>query len=172
MPGIRSVRGDVNVILNGMIRDGVITSFETNLGTPSEAFAPHVRVAANLVTDHRMPGYNARAVRELRDRIMRQLEPPAPGVIVSVRGERGTARPDAPGGVSGEQCRAARRLVGWSLEKHAHRAGVSLQVIGAFERGESVPRPEKLAAIMGALKAAGVEFIEEAPGVKIKNANE
>ena len=57
MPGGRgSIRGDVNVILNGLIADGVITGFETNFDNPiSSALALHVRVTANVITDHRNP---------------------------------------------------------------------------------------------------------------------
>src|SRR5215203_885952 len=94
MTGSRSVRGDVNAILNGMIRDGVITSFETTFDNPTVAFAPHIRVAADLGIDPRKPAFDERR-RELRVRIMRQLEPLAPGVIVSVRGMPAKAAPEA-----------------------------------------------------------------------------
>ena len=173
MTGVRSVRGDVNAILNGMIREGVITSFETNFGDPvSMAFALHVRVAADhLGDDPRKAGYEERR-RGLQDRIIRQLKPVAPDVIVSVRGAAATSSRKpmaaAPGGITGEQCRAARRLLGLSLERFAPVAGVGFQAIGAFERGETIPRPETLAAIVGALEAAGVEFTDEAPGVKLR----
>ena len=175
MPGIGSVRGDVNAILNGLMRDGLITSFETNFDNPlSTPFGLHVRVAADQLGTDRDTKFEERR-RELQGRIMRQLEPLAPGVIVSVRGTPGTAQsepvsPPADGSITGEQCRAARGQLGWSVEKHASRAGVGLGVIGAFERGESVPRPETLKAIVGALKAAGVEFTDN--GVTIRNANE
>lgn len=85
MPGSRSVRGDVNAILNRMIRDGVITSFETNFDTLSVALAPHVKVTANMVTLAGKEGYDPEGVMRLRKDIMRKLEPLAPGVIVSVR---------------------------------------------------------------------------------------
>ena len=114
---------------------------------------------------------------QLQARIMRQIEPLAPGVIVSVRGTPGAASPEPVSptprsSITGEQCRMARGQLGWSVEKHASRAGVGRGAISAFERGESVPRPETLKAIVGALKAAGVEFTDDAPGVKIRNANE
>ena len=169
----RSVRDDVNAILNGMIREGVITSFETNFSDPaSVAFGVHIRVLADLGAAPRTRAFDERR-RKLQGRIMRQLEPVAPGVIVSVRGATGTTRAakTPAGGITGEQCRAARRLIGLSLERFADVAGVGFQAIGAFERGETVPRPETLAAILGALEAAGVEFTEEAPGAKLRNAN-
>ena len=168
---------DADAILNRMIREGTIGSFETNFSdAASLAFGLNIRVLADLGVAPRTRAFDERR-RELRDRIMRQLEPMAPGAIVSVRGTPAKAAPEAAapaktGRITGEQCRAARRLLGWSLEKYAHRAGVSLGAIGAFERGESMPRPETLEAIIGTLKAAGVEFIEDAPGVKIRKANE
>ena len=84
----RSVRGDVNVILNGMIRDGVITSFETNFSDPvSIAFGLHIRVLAHIGAAPRTRAFDERR-RELRDRILGQLKPIAPDVIVSVRAGR------------------------------------------------------------------------------------
>jgi hypothetical protein len=167
----RSVRGDVNVILNGMIRDGVITSFETNFSDPASiALCLHIRVLADLGVAPRTRAFDERR-RELRDHILRQLKPVAPDVIVSVRGIGANRSPKpaaAPGGITGEQCRAARRLLGMSLERFAPVAGVGFQAIGAFERKETVPRPETLAAIVGALEAAGVEFTDgDEPGVKL-----
>ena len=169
MTGTRSSRGDVNAIRNGLIRDGLITSFETNFDTPvGKAFALHVRVAADQLGTG--AGFEERR-RELQGRIMRQLEPLAPGLIVSVRGPpRPTAAAQplivAHGGITGDQCRAARRLLGWSQEKHSHEAGLRSQGVGAFERGEVVPRPETMAAIVGALEEAGLEFTED--GVRLR----
>lgn len=168
----------MNAILNGLIREGVITSFETNFDNPlSTPFGLHVRVVAahQLGAELHTAEWDERR-RELQSRIMRQLEPFAPGVIVSVRGPPHTAPPEAAspppiGSITSEQCRAARRLLGWSLVEHAHRAGVSLGPIGAFERGESVPRPETLAAIVGALEAAGVEFTKSGVGLRPEALN-
>lgn len=86
MPGPSSIRGDVNAILNGLIREGVITGFETNFGTPlAAALALHVRVTADLITDPRIPGYDDKAVRAIRNRIAKEIDPLAPGVVVSIR---------------------------------------------------------------------------------------
>jgi len=92
---------------------------------------------------------------------MRKLNPIGPGVIVSVRetpSRMVEVAPDATPGVTGEQCRAGRRLLGWSLAHFAHVAGLNTWAVGRFERGETIPRPEVLAAITGALEAAGVEL--------------
>lgn len=165
MPGIGSIRGNINVILNGMVRDGFITSFETNIDHPiSTAFGLHVRVAADyLGADLHKAGYDE-GRRELQGRIIRELEPLVPGVIVSVRGAAPTRNPctwRATGsGFDGKRCRAARHLLGWSRRKAASVIGVSIEVIGAFERGERAPRAETLDAILGQLEAAGVEFTD------------
>lgn len=75
--------------------------------------------------------------------------------------------------IHGEQCRAGRRLLGWSIEEHAHAAGVNVQTIGAFERAQCVPRAQTLAAITGALEAAGVEFSNgDETGVKLARTGE
>ena len=43
----RSVRGDVNVILNGLVRDGVIAGFSTNFGENPKERAKVVVVAGS-----------------------------------------------------------------------------------------------------------------------------
>ena len=68
--GPQSLRGDVNAILNGLIREGVITGFETNFDNPASiALALHVRVTVN--------------------RLAKEIEALEPGVIVSVRSTPG-----------------------------------------------------------------------------------
>ena len=37
-----TLRGDVNAILNRLVREGVISAFQTNFGTPAEAFGVHI----------------------------------------------------------------------------------------------------------------------------------
>jgi transcriptional regulator with XRE-family HTH domain len=70
--------------------------------------------------------------------------------------------------IRGEQCRAGRGVLGWSLEALAYKSGIGRDAIGHFERGERATKPETLAAIIGALEAAGVEFTED--GVKRKRS--
>ena len=74
--------------------------------------------------------------------------------------------------ITTEQCRVARNLLGWTAEDLAEAARVSLPGIGSFERGLVAPPPERLAAIIGALEAAGVEFTDEAPGVRLSLPDE
>lgn len=159
------VRGAVNLILNGLVREGVITGFETNLDNPASlTLALHVRATADVITDMRNPAYDEKRVRAIRARIAKDIEPVAPGLIVSVRTTPATAttatREEQPRDwlPSGEQCREARRMLGWPLHELARRAGVSVEPIGAFERGQRALRPETYDAIIGPLKAAGVEF--------------
>ena len=86
MTGIGSIRGDVNAILNGLIREGVITSFQTNFDSLSGALAPHIMVTADVVTLSGKPGYDPTRVAQIRNTVLRSLNPIGPGLIVSVRG--------------------------------------------------------------------------------------
>ena len=44
MTGVQKIRGKVNVVLNGLIRDGVIAGFRTNFGRDDEPGAPLITV--------------------------------------------------------------------------------------------------------------------------------
>jgi hypothetical protein len=84
-PGQRT-RGDENAVLNGLIRDGVITAFETDFGGISALGILHITVAANLITDPRNPGYDRPKVMAVRNRVTKELEAiGATDVMVSVR---------------------------------------------------------------------------------------
>ena len=70
------------------------------------------------------------------------------------------------------QCKEGRRVLAWSVEELAHRAGLSRNSIGYFERGQRATRPETLAAIVGALESAGVVFTNgDELGVKLMKAS-
>jgi len=64
-------------------------------------------------------------------------------------------------GMSRAQCRAARALVGWSMEAAARCAGLSLSTIADFESGRRMPHARNLAALRAALESAGVQFIDD-----------
>ncbi len=44
MPGTQRVRGKVNVVLNRLMREGVISGFRTNFDNQGKAASPHVTV--------------------------------------------------------------------------------------------------------------------------------
>jgi transcriptional regulator with XRE-family HTH domain len=67
-------------------------------------------------------------------------------------------------GVSVEQCRGARAMLGWSQAELAEAASVSKTTIVDFERGTRIPHRNNLAAIRRALETAGIEFIPENGG--------
>lgn len=73
------------------------------------------------------------------------------------------------------QLRAARSIVGWSREDLAAACGTTVRTLARLESGETQPRASTLASILGALEAAGVEFIpagayqgEGGPGVRLR----
>jgi transcriptional regulator with XRE-family HTH domain len=68
-----------------------------------------------------------------------------------------------------EQCRAARGWLGWSQQTLADRAKVSVSTVKDFENRARKPIPNNLAAIRGALEAAGIEFTNgDVPGVRLR----
>jgi transcriptional regulator with XRE-family HTH domain len=73
--------------------------------------------------------------------------------------------------ITGEQVKAARELLGWTLLDLGFRADVSEATIAALERAQRTTRPDKVQAIQRALEAAGIEFITEQggePGAKLR----
>ncbi len=69
------------------------------------------------------------------------------------------------------QCRMARAALGWGLEDLAGAAGVSLDTVARFERGDT-SRLTAVRAIKTALENAGCEFISEddvgGPGIRMR----
>ena len=69
------------------------------------------------------------------------------------------------------QCRAARALLDWTLERLAEACGLPKQTLVRFERRQTSPRVTTHEAIRAALEAAGVDFIPEnggGPGVRLR----
>jgi transcriptional regulator with XRE-family HTH domain len=58
-----------------------------------------------------------------------------------------------------KQSRAARGLLGWTQQRLADAASVSLATIQFFETNKREPIPNNLSAIRRALESAGIEFI-------------
>ncbi|MFT8243970.1 helix-turn-helix domain-containing protein [Roseomonas sp. BN140053] len=63
-----------------------------------------------------------------------------------------------------EQCREARKLLGWTIQRAGVRSGISGLTVRQFESGRRQTREANVAAIRTALEAAGVEFIPENGG--------
>ena len=59
-----------------------------------------------------------------------------------------------------EMCRAARGLLGWTLENLAEAAGVGLMTISAFERGRPAYETTR-AKLAEAFEREGVELIHD-----------
>lgn len=58
-----------------------------------------------------------------------------------------------------EQCRAARKLLGWSQERLGHSAGLSQSAVVRFEGGGYVPGNGGADRLRAALEAAGVKLM-------------
>ena len=65
--------------------------------------------------------------------------------------------------ITGEQVKAARRLLGWSQDKLAGHAGVSATSVLIAEKERKEATHGLLRAIVAALEEAGVEFPDGEP---------
>ncbi|HTJ91237.1 MAG TPA: helix-turn-helix transcriptional regulator [Acidocella sp.] len=73
--------------------------------------------------------------------------------------------------ITAPQSRAARALLGWSLDDLAKASSISKRALISFERGETAPRSATASAIRAAFEAAGVDLIPEnggGVGVRLK----
>ncbi len=62
------------------------------------------------------------------------------------------------------QCRAARALLDWTVDRLAERARVAKETIIEFETGRRVPQGRTLQAIQRTLEVSGIVFIPENGG--------
>ena len=60
--------------------------------------------------------------------------------------------------ITGARILAARKLLGWSSERLATKAGVSLTMIKRTEKGEYSPSNNERSALRAALEEGGVEL--------------
>jgi DNA-binding XRE family transcriptional regulator len=70
--------------------------------------------------------------------------------------------------ITGEQCKAARKLLKWSKLQLGHKAGVSDATIESFEVSRYPLRPKNVRAIRHSLEAAGIEFCDKGHGVRMR----
>jgi transcriptional regulator with XRE-family HTH domain len=68
--------------------------------------------------------------------------------------------------ITSAQCKAARKLVGWSVLELARRAGAEPMALSRFEARRGMLSLDKLAAIRSAFENAGVEFPNGAPRLR------
>ncbi len=75
--------------------------------------------------------------------------------------------------VTREQCRAARGLLGWTIEELSSRSSVSATAINKFEIGAHKTRAGTIKLIRIAFEEAGVEFFENGrgPGLRLVKRN-
>lgn len=66
--------------------------------------------------------------------------------------------------MTGEQCRAARGLLGLSQKDLAAKAAVFPRTVQDFEAGARQPLQQTIAVLQAALEEAGIEFIPENGG--------
>ena len=71
---------------------------------------------------------------------------------------------DTLGPITPAQVRAARALLGWTLEHLTTASGVPKSTLIRFENSAVSPRKSTVSAIQAALVFAGVEFIAENGG--------
>jgi DNA-binding XRE family transcriptional regulator len=70
-----------------------------------------------------------------------------------------------------EQLRAVRELLGWSKQRLADKAMVSLVAVGQLEQGEGNTLFDVLMAVHRTLASAGIEFLRsdiKGPGVRLR----
>jgi len=73
--------------------------------------------------------------------------------------------------VTSAQMRAARALLNWSVRELSERSGIHRNTITNFETGKSGGDERTIEAIVAALGAAGVIFVDangEGPGVRLR----
>jgi hypothetical protein len=80
---------------------------------------------------------------------------------------------DTSGAMTAAQSRAARGLLGWTLDQLIAASGMSKRTLIRFEASRGTPRASTVLAVRATLEAAGVEFIDEnggGPGVRLRKA--
>jgi transcriptional regulator with XRE-family HTH domain len=71
--------------------------------------------------------------------------------------------------ITGEQVKAARKLLRWSQVKLSSKSGFGDSTIAKFKRGEMPLSVLSVSTIKRTLEGAGVEFHEGEPGVRLRS---
>jgi ribosome-binding protein aMBF1 (putative translation factor) len=71
--------------------------------------------------------------------------------------------------ITAQQCIAARNLLDWPRSTLARKSRLSEATIRNLEGGRRLPSPPSVLAIRRAFESARVEFIDEQPGVRLRN---
>jgi transcriptional regulator with XRE-family HTH domain len=66
------------------------------------------------------------------------------------------------------ECKAARKLLGWSQDHVATKLRIGKQAVRKFESRERLPWTLDLGKLQRLFEAAGVEFADGEDGVKLK----
>jgi DNA-binding XRE family transcriptional regulator len=82
----------------------------------------------------------------------------------------GVGKSQPPRMPTAEQLRAARAMLGWSMEELAARSGVSARTIARCETGEGVPlvSVRTLRRLVQAYEREGIEFTQNGQGVRLR----
>jgi transcriptional regulator with XRE-family HTH domain len=70
--------------------------------------------------------------------------------------------------ITGEQAKAARKLLGWTPAQLSANASVPEGTITKLELGVNGVSLQRLAAIRRALEAAGIIFLADGPDVRLR----
>jgi transcriptional regulator with XRE-family HTH domain len=70
--------------------------------------------------------------------------------------------------ISAMQSRAARGLLHWTQNDLARKAGISAVTIRNYENGKTEPNPATLVVLKQTFEKAGIEFIANGRGVRLK----
>jgi DNA-binding XRE family transcriptional regulator len=70
-----------------------------------------------------------------------------------------------------EPFKAARKLLRWSQMRLAHEANVAQTTVVNCESGKRHTSAHSMLSIRNALEAAGVEFVDDPPSVRLKGSS-
>lgn len=78
--------GDINAVLNRLVREGVISGFSTNLSRRGEPVPLHVVAQVPVPSDGQGGEVDAGAIEAIRSRILGELKPYDEAPTVTIEG--------------------------------------------------------------------------------------